>query len=145
RAAIIQRWWEQLLEVPGDRALLQRASSAAEAALALPTLTLIRRLGLTRDDRRFAVRCLLSRVVAWIRVDSSVRLLRELGYPSFPGERGKDEDRPRLAEVRFGRLLRVDDVNELAEHLIRLLRLAGSSTNVSKLGLDFLEWAQEGR
>lgn len=129
------------------RAQLRRCHSGTEAASLRVTMQLARRMGAHRapEDRIFGIACELARVLAWVRADESDRLIRTLGWKSFPGDRPVDADRPRLSEVRFRRLLRVTEPRELADQLIRLIRLADERCPVGPLAEDFEQWCTPSR
>jgi len=129
------------------RAQLRRCHSGVEAASLRVTMQLARRMGAHRsaEDRTFGIACELARVLAWVRADEGDRLIRTLGWTKFPGERPEDADRPRLSEVRFRRLLRVTEPGELADQLIRLIRLADGRCPVGPLAEDFEQWCTPSR
>jgi CRISPR type I-E-associated protein CasB/Cse2 len=69
--------------------------------------------------------------------------MRTLGWKHFPGGRregGGGEDRPKLAEARFRRLLKSGTGEERVAGFVRLVALLGRKTKVDDLARDFLDW-----
>jgi CRISPR system Cascade subunit CasB len=141
-------WWSALQHDPGARANLRRCRSAAEAATIPASIDLARRMGLGKGSapERFAHACELARILAWIDGESRVgdgrrlTLMQVLGWPRFPDGHDAGDNRPRLSEVRFRRLLRTDDPADLAYQLVRLIRQADRTCRVQPLAEDFMAW-----
>jgi CRISPR system Cascade subunit CasB len=70
--------------------------------------------------------------------------MREVGWSQFPSG-GAGEERPRLSEARFRRLLRAEVNDDLPDQLIRLVRLAKGRVAVSSLARDFMHWNDKTR
>ena len=145
RYAGVRGWWTSLQRDPGARAQLRRSHSAVEAATTMAALDLARRIGAAKDagPDRFVRACDLARVLAWVREDHDEALIHRVGWSHFPRGDGESLERPKLSEARFRRLLRSDDTSELAEALIRMVRLADSRASVSRLAADFMTWSDD--
>lgn len=140
-------WWRSLSGDNAARAQLRRSRSGIEVATVPAGLRLARMLGAARDstDARFVAACELARVLAWVREDHEDSLLRRLGWPRFPDEKGDDGVRPTLSEGRFRRLLRTDDLSELADQCVRMVRQADHQCAVGQLARDMMAWTDRGR
>jgi CRISPR system Cascade subunit CasB len=69
--------------------------------------------------------------------------MQAAGWRSFPNDRRESdagEDRPRLSEARFRRLLEVGSGEEQVAAFVRLVRLLDGEMNVAVLATDFLDW-----
>jgi CRISPR type I-E-associated protein CasB/Cse2 len=147
-------WWTSLQQDAASRAMLRRAHSALEAATVPAAIALARRLGAAKDPdpARFLMACELARVLAWVRdtgadVSGNIRptLMRAVGWPQFPADEVAPDARPRLAEARFRRVLRAEEISDFAEQCIRLVRLADGRIDVTALARDFQDWCTPGR
>jgi hypothetical protein len=113
-------------------------------------LVLVRRMGVPReltmkDEWRLLQWLNLARVLAHVKEDDPTELpMRAAGWLSFPGagrERDGGEDRPVLSELRYQRLMSVeqgDDEQVLA--FVRLIRLLGGKANVGEIARAFVKW-----
>lgn len=139
-------WWKACIEPDHSsaramRARLRRACNWQEAMLEPAAIILAKRLGVVDDDRLLPVILELATVLAHVRKDSPHPLMRELGYKSTPTEKNKG-DPPRLAPVRFTRLLR-SSPEELPTALVRLVRLAGGTANVGEVAVAMMRWSYD--
>lgn len=133
---------------PGTRARLRRCRSTVDALSIPAAVSLARRLGTVREgtpenDRRLATALDLSRVLAHVTAHSPERLMRAAGWLSFPGDSPKEsgENRPRLAEVRFRRLLETGSGEEQVSAFVRLIALLDGVVNISQIAEDFMSWS----
>lgn len=145
-------WWRDNCQSPtrgpATRAQLRRCRSNTEAAALPAALVLARRLGALRPEARPSDPSIdtvlgLARVLAHVKADAPERPMRAAGWKSFPkkdGKGGAGDDRPRLAEARFRRLLEVEAGEKQVMAFVRLVALLGGSVNVSALANDFLRW-----
>lgn len=146
-AEIARSWWSECVAPDTStaraiRARLRRSHGWQDAALEPAAIILVRRLKVLGHERRLRTALNLASVLAHVKEDAPRRrLMRELGYATTPLEKGKG-DPPRLAPVRFTRLLRSTS-EELTLALIRLVRLAGSTANVGELAVAMLRWTHE--
>lgn len=144
---ITRSWWLAWLapdtgSARATRARLRRADGWRDAMLEPAAIVLAKRLGTLDNEARLEMALGLATVLAHVKQDApGQRLMRQLGYDTPPLDRGKG-DTPRLAPVRFTRLLR-STPDELPLALIRLIRLAGGTANVSELGKAMMLWTHE--
>jgi len=111
-------------------------------------VSLARRLGAVskgtpENDRRLTTALDLARVLAHATSHTAERPMRSAGWPSFPGDSPKEsgENRPRLAEVRFRRLLETGSGEEQVSAFVRLIALLDGEVNISQLAEDFMSWS----
>lgn len=157
RGDIAYEWWRALADPkqgdPGTLARLRRCRAPVDAATIMAAVALARRLGALRaetraNDPRVDVALDLARVLAHVREHADERPMRAAGWKSFAGDRKESdagEDRPRLAEGRFRRLLQTGAGEEQVTAFIRLVDLLGASVNVRALAPDFLDWSHPER
>jgi CRISPR type I-E-associated protein CasB/Cse2 len=153
RAPAALDWWQRLSDPkrgdPGALARLRRARSPLEAMQVPQAIELVRRLGAVPRDGRAADGRLraaldLARVLAHIREhDPLHHPMRAAGWKRFAGMRREadaGDDRPRLAEARFRRLLLTGDGEERVAAFTRLVKLLGGAVKVDDLARDFVAW-----
>lgn len=146
-AGIARSWWERFIkpetsEARATRARLRRAHHWQQAMLEPAAIVLARRLGVTEHEARLRMALSLASVLAHVKENISVPLMRELGYKITPTDKSKGEPPPQLAPLRFTRLLR-STPEELPLALIRLVRLAGGTANVGELAAAMMNWTHE--
>lgn len=137
----VKEWWDALDKNPGGRAMLRRANSTVEAATLLPTLDLIQRIPHARSEEGFKSACNLARILAWIKEDDSQSLIQIVGWPEFPSDNSSSDSRPKLSDVQFRRLMRVETQEGMATMLIRIIRLADGRASIRMLARDFTDWS----
>lgn len=147
------QWWRQIRDPktgdPGAVARLRRSRSILDVLQVREAIVLARRLGMVSDGMRTAdwrVRAALdlSRVLAHIREhDPLQHPMRAAGWKRFAGGRKESdagEDRPRLAEARFRRLIQTGGGEEKVAAFTRLVAQLGGTVKVDDLARDFLHW-----
>lgn len=117
---------DSLVEVLGERAVHDLAGDLAGADAALKWS--LRGEGAVR-------------LAALVQVLAAV----EDHVPSPLARRFGEGDRPALSELRFQRLMRLQDPEDLGLALRRALPLAGKACNVARLAEDILNWAEATR
>ena len=157
RGDVAHDWWRALADQkrgdPGTLARLRRCRTPGDAATITAAVSLARRLGtLPRDarptDARVDAALDLARVLAHVREHADERPMRAAGWKRFAGDRKESEageDRPRLAEGRFRRLLHTGSGEEQVAAFVRLVALLGAGVNVRALTPDFLDWSHPER
>lgn len=151
RGAAALAWWKRYCDPAGDgdpetRARLRRCRSAVDALSIRPAIRLAHRIGIPRDvdDWRLTAGLDLARVLAHVTIhDPALPPMRAAGWKTFPGDRRESEagdDRPRLSEVRFRRLLEAAPGEELVVAFSRLVILLDRAVSVTALAEDFLSW-----
>jgi CRISPR type I-E-associated protein CasB/Cse2 len=115
-----------------------------------PAISLARQVGALRkghddNDPRLIAAVSLARVLAHIKEHTIIPPLRAAGWKAFPDDRRKSdvaEERPRLSEARFRRLIETGPGEEQVVAFVRLVRLLDGHVNVSAIAADFLDWSQ---
>jgi CRISPR system Cascade subunit CasB len=142
-------WWHVMIsDAEGDRgvrAQLRRCATPLDALAVPAAIGLARRLGRMPDKgpQRFERAIGLAIVLAHIRKNSDVPLMRALGWDVFPydtKEANAGDNRPALSELRFKRFLQTEGTNELIAAFVRLITLAHGETDVADLSHVFLRW-----
>lgn len=154
---IARAWWGAVISPekgdPGTRAQLRRCKSPMEALTIPGGVALARRLGaIKRADEepwRLTAALGLAIVLAYVKEDDrDARLMQRLGWKKFPGAKGDEppsaEDRPRLSEQRFRRLLLTDE-DGLVPAFSRLVQYLNGGANVSDISESFLGWTHPWR
>lgn len=130
--------------VTGERAELRRADTVADVVFSPAYQRL--RLGLVKAassldghvsiKNREAEVAAIARVLVRVKLaDTTQSLPRRMGEPAEEGG-----DKPRISELRFKRLLRIDNPTDLADVLVRLLPLLENRANPLALARDILYW-----
>lgn len=150
-------WWRRHCEpLGGDaatRAKLRRCRSALDALTVPAAVSLVRQLGAHSskaqdNDRRLIAALGLARVLSHVTQHVPDTAMRVVGWRSFPEGRKEGDagrDRPKLAEVRFRRLLATGSGEEQVATFARLVSLLGGTVNVSAFASDFLDWTHPSR
>jgi CRISPR system Cascade subunit CasB len=148
-------WWRRYCD-PSNRerdasvrARLRRCRAPVDVLGITPAISLARQVGgLTAtsqdDDARFMAALGLARVLSHIERHTTVRPMQAAGWKSFPNDRRESdagEDRPRLSEARFRRLIETDVGEDQVAAFVRLVHLLDGEANVSAIASDFLDWA----
>ncbi|HEX6536949.1 MAG TPA: type I-E CRISPR-associated protein Cse2/CasB [Gemmatimonadaceae bacterium] len=147
-------WWTRHCHPrdgdPATRAKLRRCRSAVEA-LSVPAAVALARVLIGQgvlpgvDDWRWSAGLDLARVLAHVAEHDPARsVMRSAGWRTFPGDRKESEagdDRPRLSEARFRRLVETGRGEEQVDAFTRLIALLDGSVNVSMLAEDFWYWS----
>jgi CRISPR system Cascade subunit CasB len=147
------QWWQRLNDPHhGDRGILarlRRSRSSLEAMQVSDSIGLAHRLGAIAGEGQtpdWKVRASLdlARVLAHVREhDPANHPMRAAGWKHFAGARRESdagEDRPKLSEARFRRLLLTGDGEEKVTAFTRLIALLGGSVKVDDLARDFMSW-----
>jgi CRISPR type I-E-associated protein CasB/Cse2 len=141
-------WWQQHCHPtdgdPATRARLRRARSGLDV-LAIPAaVVLARRLGMARSPERATKALELARILAHVRASTDRSPMHAAGWQRFPYDPGAEaaaEQRPRLSETRFRRLIRAErDEGELTSAFIRLVTLLDGEVSVPRLSEAFWYW-----
>lgn len=142
-------WWRVMIsDAEGDRgvrAQLRRCAIPFDALGVPAAIGLARRLGRMPDDRpqRFERALGLAIVLAHVRTDSDVPLMRALGWEVFPYDKKAADsggNAPVLSELRFRRFLQTEGSDELIAAFARLIAMAHGETDVADLSRVFLRW-----
>lgn len=130
--AVLTEWWSELSK--GDRAKLKRCSSLEEIALLgayhrlrfdLLTLAII-------DPVRLALVAGLASHVK--EPNQTLRIAQQMALKKVGG------DLPVISELRFRRLLAIDELPELYRTMIRIIRILGGEVNLISLADSAYYW-----
>lgn len=136
---VLENWWRELEENPGDRAALRRCKSGVEVAfvpayhhlrLDLVKITYVQPQSLARVAR------VLSHIIKYDEIDPR-SIARQMAA------RKEGSDQARVSDLRFRRLLSIEDPDKLSEAMIRVVRLLGGAANILSLA-DGIYWWNDG-
>lgn len=138
---IVLGWWGANLRpevetgpVRGFRARLWRADSALDV-LAEPKVIALHEALRDHSPRDPLVLAALAQLLSAVEANPPQRIARAFGTG----------DEPALSNLRFQRLIRIEDRRELAVALRRALPLIGNACSVAALARDFLYWSESVR
>ncbi len=148
RGDLALAWWRGLTDpMNGDRgalAELRRCRSTVDAATTRSAVILALRLGAKKADSHAENSLDLARVLAHVKVHVPGKpVMRIAGFSRFIDPRspsGGEDEKPKLSEVRFRRLLRTVDGEERVAAFARLVRLLGGEVPIDSFSNDFLNW-----
>jgi CRISPR system Cascade subunit CasB len=136
---VLLEWWQGLDHARGDRAELRRAATPTEIAFCPAFHQLLQSL------RRFASPAPASLaiavgVLAHVKEhDPATVFAAQMATPKA------GSDHARVSGMRFRRLLKIPDREELYQPLIRTVRLLGSQANILSLADDIYFWGDNVR
>ena len=131
-------WWRALENDRGERALLRRCRSLAEVVFT-PTYHRLRqavaRFGTVNDDSL----ALVAGLVARVKSDADDgRIAEQMAT-------GKPDGSARVSGLRFRRLLKVQDTEELLSAMSRTIALLGDTVNLQSLAQSVYWWNDQTR
>lgn len=142
--AALLKWWRLMHPAAGyngpsysgRRAELRRAEGAADALLSEGFRDLSTRLGpVWSTERRLLPLAAAAGIVAHVREHD--------GGASFPRQLAMPPKEPRMSELRFTRLQKSHDLDELYLRMVRAVKLVRGRANVVSIVDGVLHWAQE--
>lgn len=150
-------WWRVMIsDAEGDRgvrAQLRHCATPLDALGVPAAIGLARRLGRIPDadapvwkQRAFERALGLAIMLAHVRAESGMPLMRALGWGVFPFDKKEADagaERPILSELRFKRFLQTEGEEELIAAFVRLVALAGGDADVADLARMFLRWDED--
>ncbi len=132
-------WWRDLDEARGERAALRRAATPAAVAFS-PTfhrlLHSLQRIAHPSAESLAVVAGVLSHIK---EQDGSVAFAAQMASPK------SGSDRARVSGLRFRRLLKIADREELYQPLIRTVRLLDGRVNLISLADGIYFWGENVR
>lgn len=154
RGARALAWWRRYCDPdsrqadPATRARLRRARSHLDVLRVEPAVVLARQMGAAPRTHaappwRLYAALDLARVLAHVEEHEPRHPMQAAGWQHFPGDSKESEvveERPRLSEARFRRLLETGDGDEKVVAFTRLVALLDGTVNVAQLATDFLDW-----
>jgi CRISPR system Cascade subunit CasB len=129
-------WWKGLDEDRGERAVLRRSHNLAEVAFspAYHRLRLaLNHFGKVDDDRLALIVALLARVKSGDDGNSIAEQMaaKKVNVPDSPA---------RVSGLRFRRLLKVKDQEDLFVAMTRIIALLGGCANIQSLAQSVYYW-----
>ena len=135
---LLQRWWQELAEDTGGRAALRRAPDITAVVMLPAFQRLQRRLLAAGWPDRPRQDGLNDRLAAAAGLLAHVREASEMSLPAAMSQ--SDNDKPRVSEMRFKRLLEAPDVDTLFVGLRRALPLLQHRCDPLALATDVVNW-----
>jgi len=132
----LTKWWKGLDEDRGDRAVLRRSHNLSEVAFspAYHRLRLaLNHFGKADDDRLAVIVGLLARVKSGDDGNSIAEQMatKKANVPDGPAK---------VSGLRFRRLLKIKDQEELFVAMTRIIALLGGSANIQSLAQSVYYW-----
>lgn len=144
----LRRWWGLMNPAAGytgpsyagRRAELRRAECPADALLSEGFRDLVMRLGgHWSAERNLLPLAAAAGVVAHVTEnDEAVSFPRQLATPSQ-----EVRDKPRMSELRFTRLQKSRDLDELYTRMVRAVKLVKGRANIVSIVDGVMHWARE--
>lgn len=131
-------WWQSLSDNRGDRAELRRCSTLAEIAFtpAYHTLRLsVGKFGQVHADGLALVAGLAARVKSNVTADTLAEQMAT----------GKSDGSARVSGLRFRRLLKIKDREELFTAMGRVVALLGGAVNLQSFANSLYYWNDKTR
>lgn len=144
---IIMNWWETLQEPAnrGVRAELRRARSADDVALQGPYYALLAKivaiedLGMLKNSIPYRLPSVIG-VLAHVKANNP-----DVKVAQAMGAKKKGSDQARVSDLRFRRILRLEEGDELYTTMIRVVRMLDDTVNVADLASSIFFWNEKTR
>ncbi|HOE84547.1 MAG TPA: type I-E CRISPR-associated protein Cse2/CasB [Sphaerochaeta sp.] len=144
---IIMNWWEKLQEPAnrGVRAELRRARSADDVALQGPYYALLAKivaiedLGMLKNSIPYRLPSVIG-VLAHVKANNP-----DVKVAQAMGAKKKGSDQARVSDLRFRRILRLEEGDELYTTMIRVVRMLDDTVNVADLASSIFFWNEKTR
>jgi CRISPR system Cascade subunit CasB len=140
-------WWEKLQEPAnrGVRAELRRARSADDVALQGPYYALLAKivaiedLGMLKNSIPYRLPSVIG-VLAHVKANNP-----DVKVAQAMGAKKKGSDQARVSDLRFRRILRLEEGDELYTTMIRVVRMLDDTVNVADLASSIFFWNEKTR
>lgn len=144
---IIMNWWEKLQEPAnrGVRAELRRARSADDVALQGPYYALLAKivaiedLGMLKNSIPYRLPSVIG-VLAHVKANNP-----DVKVAQAMGAKKKGSDQARVSDLRFRRILHLEEGDELYTTMIRVVRMLDDTVNVADLASSIFFWNEKTR
>lgn len=131
-------WWKELENNKGDRAELRRCRSATDVAFTQAFYRFLRAID-RKDRSNIDQLALIAGVLAHVeKNDPSNRIAEQMATQ-------KSGSNARVSGLRFRRLLKIDDREELYQALVRLIHLLNGTANIFSLAESAFYWSERTR
>lgn len=128
--SIILSWWNSLENDRGGRAELRRAHNLTEVAFIEAYHRLYNQMkALDRESL-----ALVAGVCAHVKAHSAGKFAEQMAIGDKP------DDKPKVSNLRFRRLLAITDRDELYYTMVRIIRLLGGTLDVCDLAKTVYWW-----
>lgn len=134
----LAEWWGGLPGNPGARAELKRAHDLTEVVMSRAFQRFRRRMvmaGLPEEKSRDDRLAVIAGVLVHLKSHSEFRLPQAM----------RGEDKPKVSELRFRRLLDSPSMNDLFTGLRRVLPLIDGAADIHQLSADIWYWGDRVR
>ncbi|WP_245527582.1 type I-E CRISPR-associated protein Cse2/CasB [Methanosalsum zhilinae] len=130
---IVIQWWKDLENRKADRANLRRCHDLSEVVFTPSYHYLWHQLSNLGFKNKRAV-ALLAGVLAHVKENDTNN--------TFAGQMAKTKDgsKPKVSELRFRRVLTIDEREELFIYLVRLIKLMNGNVNICNLANSIYWW-----
>lgn len=136
---VLLDWWQRLDQSRGDRADLRRATTPTEVAFCSAFHRLFNSLRVIASVSPASL-AVVAGVLAHVKSpDMTVTFATQMAAPK------SGSDRARVSGLRFRRLLKIKERDELHQPLIRVVRLLGGEANILNLADDVYFWGDNVR
>lgn len=131
-------WWKELENNKGDRAELRRCRSATDVVFTQAFFRFLREIN-SKERKNIDQLALIAGVLAHVKTnDSSKRIAEQMATP-------KSGSNARVSGLRFRRLLKIDNRDELYPALVRLIHLLDGTANIFSLAESAFYWSEKTR
>lgn len=138
----LRAWWRELQTNSGNKAALKRARTPEEAAFQIGYFSLLQttqkirsEIKIKKDNYRERLP-VVAAVLAHIKADDP-------GRSAARAWRGSGGEKAVVSDLRFRRLLRVEEIGELMVYLIRLIRQVDGKVNIADIAEAILYWGDK--
>ncbi len=132
---IVFKWWEKMNDDHGERAVLRRASKPAEVVFHRSFHELLNKF---EKSGRENIACVAG-LCSHIKENSGLSFGQSMAEGLNPGEKS------RISNLRFRRLLSINDKDELYHAMIRIIRSLGSRVNVRDMARIVYWWNERAK
>ncbi|MDP2906151.1 MAG: type I-E CRISPR-associated protein Cse2/CasB [Candidatus Omnitrophota bacterium] len=127
---LVWDWWEKLEKNRGGRAELRRAHTVTEVAF----IEVYHRLYQQMEFSDKEALALVAGICAHVKANGAGKFAEQMAKGDKP------DDKPKVSELRFRRLLAITDCDELYHAMVRIVRLLGGEVNVCDLAKTVYWW-----
>jgi len=136
-SGVLMNWWDELDENRGDRAVLRRCRNTTEVVFSPAFHRLRLKLSKTGDFNSESL-ALIAGILSHVKThDGSANFATQMATPKTEGSNA------RVSGLRFRRLLKIKDIDELFGSIIRIVNLLDGNLNIYSLAYDLYWWNDE--
>jgi len=132
------KWWDSLEQNKGERAELRRCRTTTDVAFTQAFYRFLRAID-KKNRSNIDQLALIAGVLAHVKKnDPSKRIAEQMASP-------KSGINARVSGLRFRRLLKIDNREELYQALVRLIHLLDGTANIYSLAESAFYWSERTR